>query len=92
MREVLEETALHVMPISLVDTWNYVAETYQVTGIIYLCATENSDEIVLSEEHDQYEWFSPDVASLENMSWGFQSRMLKWDWDSLIAQAERGIT
>ena len=32
-RELLEETGLIVTPIKLLDTWNYVCESYQITAI-----------------------------------------------------------
>ena len=55
IREMAEETGLKVTPIKLLDTWNYVADKWQVTGIIYLCAAENPLNVVLSPEHDSFE-------------------------------------
>jgi len=71
-----------------VDTWNYVTEKRQITGIIYLCLAEKPGEIVLSEEHDHYEWLAPNAMSLENMGRSFRPQMLKWDWDALIQKSE----
>jgi len=88
VREVFEETGLHVTPLVLVDTWNYVTETWQITGIIYLCSAKKPGEIVLSEEHDHYEWLSPDADSLEKMGQTFRPQMLRWDWDELIRKSE----
>ena len=86
VREVREETGLHVKPISLVDTWNYVAEALQVTGVIYLCTTENLEPIIISDEHDRYEWVSPDSGSLEKMNSIFKPKMITWNWDELICK------
>jgi len=82
-REVLEETGLRVVPLKLVDTWNYVTESHQITGIIYLCASESLDNIVLSDEHDRYEWLCSDTISLEKMNRLFRPQMLTWDWNAL---------
>jgi 8-oxo-dGTP pyrophosphatase MutT (NUDIX family) len=83
VREVLEETGLTVVPVRLVDTWNYVAENLQIVGVIYLCAEKEWAEIALSEEHDTYEWFAPEVDSLEKMNRLFKRQMLSWDWSAL---------
>ena len=82
IREVYEETGLNIRPVKLIDTWNYVSETRQVTGIIYLCSANDHEEVVLSEEHDQYLWLSYDTDSLDMMNRLFKPQMLKWDWDS----------
>jgi len=88
IREVMEETGLIISPVSLVDTWNYVTDTRQITGVIYLCIAKNCDEVVLSEEHDQFEWLATDAESLEKMNRLFKPQMLTWDWDSLRAMSE----
>ena len=84
IREVMEETGLSVTPLLLVDTWNYLTDTEQITGVIYLCAAEQLDQIVLSDEHDAYEWLATDKDSLERMIRLFRPQMLKWDWDALM--------
>jgi 8-oxo-dGTP pyrophosphatase MutT (NUDIX family) len=89
IREVFEETNLHITPISLVDTWNYVTDAIQVTGIIYLCAAQNFEKIILSEEHDNFEWFATNKESLERMSNGFKSKMLNWNWAALTDKAAK---
>ena len=83
IREVLEETGLRITPLKLVDTWNYVTETRQITGIIYLCSAENPTNIILSDEHDQYRWLSTDPESLEKMNRLFKPQMLRWNWNEL---------
>jgi len=86
-REVMEETGLRIIPLRLVDTWNYVMETQQITGVIYLCiaeAGEDLDKIVLSDEHDRYQWLNTDENSLSIMNRLFRPQMLKWDWHALI--------
>lgn len=83
IREVLEETGLNITPLSLVDTWNYVTETNQVTGVIYLCAVDNTHDVTLSDEHDRYEWLTTDSVSIELMNKLFKPQMRKWDWEAL---------
>ena len=87
-REVYEETRLRITPIRLVDTWNFVTDARHITGVIYLCSAKNTKNIVLSDEHDQYEWLSPDAESLEKMQRLFKPQMLRWDWDILIDESE----
>lgn len=83
VREMAEETGLKVTPIKLLDTWNYVAENWQVTGIIYLCAAENPQNVALSAEHDFFEWLAPSVESFEKMNRLFKPQMLRWNWNEL---------
>ena len=100
IREVLEETTLNITPVSLVDTWNYVAETKQVTGVIYLCKLAPSNKtactaqtppatITLSEEHDQYAWLTPTPESFEKMNRLFAPQMQNWDWTGLIKKVQQ---
>ena len=86
IREVIEETGLKIKPICLVDTWNYVAETRQITGIIYLCALISGDDVTLSEEHDEYEWLPATNVSFDRMNSLFAPQMRKWDWESLFGK------
>ena len=86
-REMKEAVGLTVTPLKLVDTWNYLTETNQVTGVIYLCVAENPKNIVLSEEHDSYEWLGSDAASIEKMNRLFKPQMLLWDWKELFEVA-----
>ena len=83
VREVFEETKLTITPLKLVDTWNFVTETRHVAGIIYLCNVENFENIILSEEHDKYEWLSTNPKSLDKMAECFRQPMFKWDWNAL---------
>ena len=87
-REVYEETGLRITPIRLIDVWNFVTDARQITGVIYLCSAKNTENIVLSDEHDQYEWLSSDAESIEKMQRPFKPQMLKWDWDALIDESE----
>lgn len=83
LREVMEETGLSVEPIRLLDTWNYLAETYQITGIIYLCKYQGG-EVRLSDEHDDYKWVNPDKELMEKIVEVFKIKMEKWDWFQII--------
>lgn len=79
-REVFEETGLCVKQIKLLDTWNLVKDTFQVTGIIYLC-TITSGKLTLSDEHNRYEWLDLDSSSVKFMQDCFAERMRNWDWN-----------
>lgn len=83
-REMLEETGLHVTPLKLVDTWNYVTKSHQVTGIIYLCTAQSGNVVQLSGEHDTYEWLAAQPESFEKMNRLFAPQMSRWDWGELI--------
>lgn len=61
-REVFEETGLHIQvenPIT-VGEWRPVVheEPWQVVGIFFLCKADTL-EVVLSEDHDAFEWIEP---------------------------------
>jgi 8-oxo-dGTP diphosphatase len=62
MREVKEETGLKVRPILpiMIDGWMPAIESvpHQIIGIFYLCEAE-SDNVVLSHEHDDFVWIKP---------------------------------
>lgn len=84
-REVFEETGVHVEPLKLLDTWNYInnERTHQVAGVIYLC--KKIDEhltITLSAEHDRYEWLSS--KNLNKMNRLFYPKMSQWNWEKLF--------
>lgn len=81
-REVLEEAGLLVTPVRVLDTWNFLAENYQITGIIYLCKAENK-EVRVSDEHDKYKWADADVSSITDMHKVFSEKMVRWNWKNI---------
>lgn len=82
VREIAEETGLKIKPVRLLDTWNYIARDYQITGIIYLCEII-SGEVTLSEEHDRFEWVDADGTIVEKLVNVFKERMIKWNWSDI---------
>ena len=72
IREVKEETGLEVeigKPIFVAD-WSPVVKgvQLQIFGIFFLCTAKNAD-VVLSSDHDAYEWINPtNPASLDLIS------------------------
>lgn len=78
IREVKEETNLIVEPIKLLDTWNFIAKDYQVTGIIYLCKIKEGS-LTLSDEHDKYEWLEFNKQSISRMHDVYKERMVSWN-------------
>jgi len=62
LREIKEETGLEVKAGNpfFVNEWRPVVkgEQWQVVGTFFECTTE-SNEVILSEDHDSYEWIDP---------------------------------
>jgi len=84
IRKIMEEVGVRVIPLKIIDTWNYFTETNQITGIIYLCVANNPEPIILSDEHDSYEWLDTDFDSLDKMNRLFKPQMLRWNWNEII--------
>jgi 8-oxo-dGTP diphosphatase len=78
IREVKEETNFVVEKIKLLDTWNFVAEDYQITGVIYLCKIKEGN-LKLSDEHDRYEWLEFNEENLDKMHEVYRERMINWN-------------
>jgi len=78
-REILEEARLLVTPVRILDTWNFLSENYQITGIIYLCKAKNN-EVRVSDEHDKYKWVDADINSITDMHKVFSEKMARWNW------------
>lgn len=87
VREIKEETGLTIEQLKIIDTWNYVGDNYQITGIICLCRIVNGS-IRLSDEHDRYEWLNHDTTSIDKMHNAFKKRMIKWDWEEIISSCK----
>lgn len=66
-REVEEETQLTIKSLKLLDTWQYVNDYYLIMGVLYVCEVEEGD-VVLSSEHDYYEWLPLDTSSASKMN------------------------
>ena len=80
-REMLEESGLHVQPLMLVDTWYLYREQYQLAGIIYLCSAPDDEQVVISDEHDAFEWLPIDqFARIHPI---FSAKMPNWNWEML---------
>jgi 8-oxo-dGTP diphosphatase len=77
-REVKEEINLVINSYKLLDTWNFVSKEYQITGVIYLCTIKDGD-VILSDEHDKYQWLDFSDESINVMHDVFEERMVRWD-------------
>lgn len=80
IREVAEETNYMIEPIRLLDTWNFVAEDYQITGIIYYCKIKDGS-LKLSDEHDRHEWLEFNEDSINRMHEVYRIKMINWNAD-----------
>ena len=70
LREVLEESGLHVTigePFTVTE-WRPVVrgEQWQIIGIIFT-AQADSNQVVLSADHDHYKWIDPSNYVHENL-------------------------
>lgn len=61
IREVKEETGLNIIPVELIDTFQYLADrgTRLTTCYNFLCAMKDeTQEVKLSKEHQDFRWIS----------------------------------
>lgn len=65
LREIHEESGLDVNVISPLNVWYYVKENFQLVGINFLCEWVAGD-VILSEEHEFFEWLSLDEITQRN--------------------------
>lgn len=83
-RETLEETGLSVIPIKIIDTWNWLneAKSHQIVGVVYLCQMNSTlVSVKLSDEHENFEWF--EVKDFSKMNCFWKPILSKFDWDEL---------
>lgn len=73
IREVREEVNLDILPVRIIDTWNYINGNHQVTGVIYLCEIIDDSKFILSQEHDAYKWF--ELSNTKQMNDLFRSQI-----------------
>lgn len=75
VREIQEETALLVRPKKVLGTWDYRKRTgdFQVVGLIYEVEVDDVSSLLLSEEHDSYQWVS--FTELEKLVPHFRSSL-----------------
>lgn len=83
-REIREELDVEIKPLKLIDTWNYMRnENIQITGVIYHSEII-SGEIIISKEHDGYEWVNIDDIGSVFTREAFVERMKSWKWEFII--------
>lgn len=60
LREVKEETGLHVELLEVAGLWSYArSETQFLTGAIFIAKADNTN-VILSEEHADFAWVKPE--------------------------------
>lgn len=82
-REVYEETKLQIQPFILYDTFENFQPDYQITGVIYLVEMPGNQEIVLSDEHQNYQFLPLEKESLGVIDVVFAERMMRWDFEAI---------
>lgn len=82
-REIFEELGIEIIPIKVIDTWNYKHDdNCQITGIIYFSEMK-TDKIHISEEHNGFDWIGFEQIN-EFFSRDFSlDKMQLWDWDAI---------
>ncbi|MEM7322110.1 MAG: NUDIX domain-containing protein [Actinomycetota bacterium] len=63
-REVREETGLEIDVLGPVRQWSFIEGRTQFFGITWACRA-TADHVVLSSEHDAYEWIEPHHLPLD---------------------------
>ena len=84
LREVKEETGLdvHISKSFFVNEWRpkVNGEQWQVVATFFECDTD-SDKVILSEDHDSFEWINPkDYKNhniIENLNGAFEAYLQK---------------
>lgn len=82
IREMKEEVNMSVVPRFILGTWNSYLHRRQITGIIYLCET-NDEEVTLSDEHLDYKWVSHQDDDFKLLHPIFRDQMESWNWENL---------
>ena len=83
-REIREETCLRVHCIELLSAWNFFKdENTEIIGLTYLCRAKN-DQVILSKEHDQYAWVSPEELEQYHIVDGLMAQIRKLKWKDNI--------
>ncbi len=70
VREISEESGLTVDVIEPLNVWHYVKNDFQLVGVNFLCIWKEG-EVVLSSEHESYEWLSLDEIRERNW-WDYE--------------------
>lgn len=78
-REIKEETGLDIEPLTLIDTFEYMADQGKRKSIChnFLCRMKNPDQPVkLSKEHQDYKWVS-ELGEVELIAMPEQKRTIE---------------
>ncbi len=88
IREGREELGCTLEPMRLLDTWDVMKnDTWQISGVFYLCRLAGDASIVLSEEHTGYTWLPIGDFSRTFTARTLLERMQRWDWDRMLRDA-----
>lgn len=70
----MEQVGLEVEIYEPIDVWHYVKSDFQLVGINFLCKYEKG-EVVLSEEHEKYEWLT--LEDIISRGWKYREQYVK---------------
>lgn len=73
IRECKEEAGLGIRIIKPIGVHSFTRDDGQIIVMIIFYCTSDSDNVVLSEEHDEYEWTTRELARdrLQHMGYAF---------------------
>ena len=78
-REIAEELQLTIEPESILDSWVYtIAAGVHVLVLTYGCVESSLDEPVLSDEHEEMQWFPLAEIDTLNMPDGYKASIISW--------------
>ena len=78
-REIAEELQLDIEPLTILDSWVYtVASGVHVVVIAYGCVESSLGEPVLSDEHEEMQWFPLTEIDTLNMPEGYKASIRAW--------------
>lgn len=87
IREVREETGLHITPLFPQSTWSLIKTNgEQLIGITFICKCEGDGEepaVTLSHEHSDYAWIEREEIVNYSVFPSIIEDTNSWDWEEL---------
>jgi len=78
-REIAEELALAIEPLSILDSWVYtIVPGVHVLVLTYGCLESSRDEAALSDEHKELRWFKLAEVDSLRMPEGYKASIRSW--------------
>ena len=88
VREIKEEVSIDATIEFPVSVWDHVKTNDHIVGITFL-AKASGDNIVLSDEHNDYKWISKDEFKDYKVFPKILEEFKEWNWDNIFAALEK---